>query len=139
LHRRIEIALQLELDHDLRDALHGVRAQLVDSAYRVDRLLERLGDPGLGFLGRRAGQSGSNHDGRHVDLGKQIYAEAFVREPAQDFQYAHKHGGEDRAAHAEVGDDHDAVLATTGVPSARRSTSLTITRSPGLSPSVISI
>ena len=70
----------------VRDAFRGGRAQLVDAADGVDRFLDLVGDLGLDFLRRRARQPGGDDDGREVDLGEAVEAEARERERADDRQ-----------------------------------------------------
>ena len=70
LRRDVGVLLEQERDDDLRDAFGRGRAQLVDAADGVDRFLDLVGDLGLDFLRRRAGQARGDDDGREVDLRK---------------------------------------------------------------------
>ena len=72
----VGVLLEQERDDDLRDALRRGRAQLVDAADRVDRFLDLVGDLGLDFLRRGAGQPRRDDDGREVDLREAIETEA---------------------------------------------------------------
>src|SRR5262249_6996651 len=133
------VVIELELNYHARDAFERRGAQFVNSAYGVDRLFDWFGDARLGFLGRRARQKRGYHHCRHFDPGEEVNAQPLVGKPSQHHQHAHEHGGEHRAAHTEVGKNHDCFLKSTAVPSARRSTSLMATSSPSFRPRMISI
>ena len=66
----VDVLLEAEGDEDLRDALGRDRAQLVDAADGVDRLLDLVGDLGLDLLGRGAVEPRGDHDDGEVDLGE---------------------------------------------------------------------
>ena len=90
-----------KLIDDLRDAFRRDRAQLVDAADGVDRLLDLVGDLGLDLLRRGAGLDGRDDDRREVDLREAIDAELREGERADDGQRQDEHGREDRPFDAE--------------------------------------
>ena len=95
---------ELELNGDQRLAFGRDGAHLVHLADGVDRVLHLLGDFGFDLLGRSAGVGDDHDDGGDIDLGKQIDAEREVGKDADHHQRQNQHGGEDRAADAELGE-----------------------------------
>src|SRR5207344_2990133 len=100
------VALEREVDRDARVPLIGRRAQLVDAADGVDRLLDALGDRGLDLFGARARQVGLHRYDRGVGFRHEIEAERFVRHGAQHDERRGHHDGEDRPLDADFGDVH---------------------------------
>ena len=86
LRRHVAVLLEQERDDDLRDALGGVRAQLVDAADRVDGLLDLVADLGFDLLRRGARQPGRDHDGGEVDLREAVEPKLREGEGADDGQ-----------------------------------------------------
>ena len=104
----VGVLVEHERHDDLRDAFGRGRAQRVDGADGVDGFFDLVGDLGLDLLGRRAGQPRGHDDGRDVDVGKAVDAEAAEGEEPDDGQREHEHPGEDRAPDAEFGEPlHD--------------------------------
>ena len=125
-----------EADRDLRDAFRRCRAQLVDAADRVDRLLDLVGDFRFDLLRCRAGLHRRHEHRRKIDLRKAIDAEPRERERADHGEREDENGREDRSFDAEFGKPlHDQL---TFIPSASCATLAVATRSPALSPFVTS-
>ena len=79
------------------------RLHLVDAGDAAERLLGRLDDGAVQFLGARAGQVEVDDDGRGIRLRQQIDAEIAEREDARHDEQHDQHRREDRAADAEIG------------------------------------
>ena len=104
----VDVLVEDEGDEHLRHALAGDRAELVDAADGVDRLFDLVGDLGLDFFGRGAGEAGDDGDHGEVDLGEAVDAELEVAGRADDADEEDEHGGEDRALDADLGEPlHD--------------------------------
>ena len=86
----VNVLFENELDEHLRDALDRRRAQLVDAADRVDRLLDLFGDLGLDLLRRRTGIRDRHRDRREIDLWKEVDAERQERERADHDERHHQ-------------------------------------------------
>jgi hypothetical protein len=76
------------------------RAQLLDAADGVDRLLDLVRQLGLDLLGRSPGQRGDHHDDRQIDVGETIQAEFLVADDADDQDDQDHHRREDGASDA---------------------------------------
>ena len=105
----VSVLLEAEGHDDLRDALGGVRVELIDAADRVDRFLDLVGDLALHLLGRRAGQTRGHGDGRKVHLRQSIDAELAEGKDADDDQREDQNRGKDRTTNTEFSKPlHDA-------------------------------
>ncbi len=98
----IAVLRQIELDQDERLTFGGCRTKFVNLTDGVDRVFDLLGDLGLDSFGRCARVGGDDFDGRDVDGGEQVDAEAEVREDARHDEGHDQHGGEDRPADAKL-------------------------------------
>jgi len=114
---------KLELDNHARNAPRACSKRIfVDSADGVDRFLDRFGDSAPSVSsGAAPGRKVVTITVGTSTLGKQIDAEAHVREPSEHDQHADEHRGEDRTAgtqrSARITDC--CSFAITVVPSAR--------------------
>jgi hypothetical protein len=95
LRRDVGVFLQREKHDDLRDALGRDRAEIVDPADGVDRLLDLVGDFRFNLLRRGAGLDRRHRDRREVDLGKAVDAKLRERKNADDGQRQNQDAGED--------------------------------------------
>ena len=102
LRGHVGVLLEPERDDDLRDALGGVRAELVDAADGVDGFLDLVGDLALHLLGRGAGQARGHGDRREVHRRQAIDPELAEGERADDDQREDEDRREDRTADAEL-------------------------------------
>src|SRR5690606_2994109 len=76
LGRDVDVFVEVEASDDDREALVRVAPELVETADRVERLLDRLAELGLHLLGRGARQDGADDDDREVDVREAVDPEA---------------------------------------------------------------
>ena len=107
----------VNVTNDLRDALGRDRAQLVDAADGVDRLLDLVGDLGLDLLGRGAGQARDDGDEGKSTLGNWSTPSLHVADDADDDDDEDQHRREDGAPDADAGEPLHGVPHSTRAPS----------------------
>ena len=104
--RAVEIALQRELDVDLRAFVAARGVQPLDAFDARDLVLDDLRDARLDHV--RGGAAITRLDVHHrpIDVGEFAQRQARDRADAEDEQQQRHHRREDRAPHRQVGDHH---------------------------------
>ena len=101
LGRVVDVALEHELDRDLRDPFAQLRRHLVDPGDAAERLFGRLDDGAVQLVGARAGQRQGDGDGRGIGFRQEIDAEVAERKDPRHHKQHHEHRGEHGTADAE--------------------------------------
>ena len=94
----IDVAVDVELDADLRTLVFAVGLDLQDSLDARDGVLDDLRNLGLDDRGRRAAICGRDGNRRAVDVGILAHGQPLQRHDAEDHEEHAEHGREDRAA-----------------------------------------
>ena len=102
----VEVGPPLELDADDRDALRGLRGDLLDPVDRADDLLEGPGQDVLDVLGRGARIGRDDGDGRELEVGEEVEPQPRERDGAQDDEDHRHHGRRDFFLDREFGELH---------------------------------
>ena len=92
----LRIETELEFDADAGEPLTGVRLDPLHAFDAGHRVLDRLGDERLDFLGRRAGIDRGDVDEREVDRRKQVDPEPRHRHEPQHHEAEDEHRRKDR-------------------------------------------
>ena len=102
-----DIDPEVEGESNLRPTFIGARIDLLDSLYRVERLLERLRHLAHHDLGRRTGIARLDRDRGIGDVGVLVDGESPIAHDAEHHERHHHHGGEDGALDGDVGQEHE--------------------------------
>ena len=97
----VGLLLEDEGNDHLGDPFGGDRSQIVDSANRVDRFFDLVGDFRLDLLRCRTRLHGRHEDGGEVDLRETIDPEPREREQTDDAQRENEDAGEHRTLDAK--------------------------------------
>ncbi len=142
--RGVDVAVDVELDADLRALVLAVGFDLEDALDAGDGVLDDLRDLGLDDRGRRAAIRRRDRDGRAVDVGILADGQPLQRHQAEDHQQHAEHGREDRPPDGQLRDPHSVSsapgggLSCTTLPSRTFCVPSTTTRSCSATPSTIS-
>src|SRR4029079_4978377 len=148
LRRRVDVAVQFELQRHRGCAQRARRGHLRDAGDLAELACERLGDGGRHGFRACAGQGRRNADGRKVHLRQGRHRQQSERhEPAErDCHHQQRRG--DRPVTEGCGNIHGASFCATGfsgpvastlTPARRRYWPLTTTRSPACKPPVTTL
>ena len=95
LRRRVQVAVQIELHDNQRDALCRSRTQRLDAADGVKGFFDLVADFGFDFLRRGTGQHGGDNDRWELDAREAFDLKARIRKQSQYHQRHNQHRGED--------------------------------------------
>ena len=101
-----QVLAEVEDQHDLRVALAGGGAHLVDAGDALQRLLDAVDELALDGVGRRAGVVDADHQHRLLDIGDLVDAQLVQREQPERHQRDDDDDRGDRPLDAEVGEEH---------------------------------
>ena len=111
LRRAVDIAVEIELDGDLRRALRARRTHRADAGDGGELVFQRRRHAGRHRFRIGARQGCRHHDGGKIDGGKLADRQRGISEQAEDHQSRHEQDGHDRAADEGFGDIHRAAAA----------------------------
>ena len=135
------VVVRGDIDGDLRQAVGGDRTDVVEIRQLLQRVFERQGDFFFNLLCRRAGIMGDHHGG--FDGKRRVFQTANIQqgEDPPDAQQQNSQPDADRVVNKLAGDIHykprSRVQIRTGCCACNSLTPAATTRSPTLSPSVI--
>src|SRR5262249_1451570 len=116
----LDLALEDELNCDLRGCLSGSDAKLVYSADRRNCLFDRENALGDHLFRRGTRKSQADEDGGWIGLGEEVDAEIAKREDPEPDKKPDHHDREDRALDAYFSESHSFPCAA-GFPACGRS------------------
>ena len=102
--RRVDVAVEVELDRDRGGAERGGRSHLRHAGDLRELSLQGLRNRGGHRLRRGAGKLGADGDGREVDLRQRRDREQRIGDEADQQHRQHEEGRRDRPADEEFGD-----------------------------------
>jgi hypothetical protein len=97
--RGVDVAVDVELDANLRALVFAIGLDLQDPLDAGDRVLDDLRYLGFDDRGRRAAVGGRDRDRRAVDVGVLAHGQPLQRHETEDYEQHAEHGRKDRPSH----------------------------------------